>query len=462
MSTVGSSSVTPEGSSPGFDLCLVTGDTATEVDRAESFLIARGFAARLDQASGITSILLTDASFRPLRWDTALAAEFAATLGRRVRLVVGSGPAVGSPAGHDESDPGIDSVDRHAASWIDPDGSASVITDTELRQTIADIPDRASGDDRWLVVGHAPGSSPGRLAELARAALPEGAVQALVWVDQGWFVAAITCARTSGDPSNDPQDCQSLRPAAAAALATEARAGRKRAVMVIRHSSVDTVVMQPGARDWAEYPLEWGLRRTWVHPRWGVAVVDQDRAVSQFAKAWAHAGGVADEVNLRALSRRRALKGEVLSPLLASLSVPPGVAELVVTLALSDASQPAPPPAPQVIAGDPERAARRWGLGRPGVGGLRARRWRGASARAVHAVGAFAGLALGYGIVSQGVAGWDWAALAAIGLAALAGSANLAATPIRVRLGKSGKPETMDGRSSGPSVAALPGEAEPR
>lgn len=460
MSTVESSSETPQGSPASFDLCLVWGDTATQVDRTESFLIARGYAARLDQASGVTSVLLTDTSFRPLQWDVSLAAQFAQELGDPVRLVGGSSPLAGGNAAEPDAD------SQHVVALVEPDGSCRGLEASELHAAIADIPDRVSGDDRWLVVGKSPGPAPEMLAEIAASALPAAAdIQALAWIDQGWFVVDIRQATVPGQPAVHarPEPEQSQRPAAAAALAAAVRAGRKRPVMVIRHSSVDTVVMQPGARDWAEFPLEWGLRRTWVHPRWGVAVVDQDRAVSQFVKAWDHAGGEAEEVNLRALSRRRAMKGEVLSPLLASLSVPPAVAELVLALALSEAGAPTTGPQPALLVGDPQRGGRGWGLAGRVLWGLGAKLPWGANSRTLQAVGTVAGLALGLHIVSQGVSGWDWAGLAAAGLAGLAGSANLAANPIRARLHRGEIRQPRDGQSGVAGVAVpLPGESESR
>lgn len=388
------------------------------------FLVARGLAGRVDAADGHTSVLLVDLHFRPVSWELTSALGLAAATGQPVTLLAGDW------AGDSGSAAAIAGDSSGAFGQVaHPDGRFEPMTREQVAAASAAVPGRAETTDRWLIIGQAPDQP---VAEIIANTLPaHGRIQANLWQEQDWFLAQITAAPAGVEaglevPESLRDDAQA-GPELAAAIATAVRTsgarvlrGAQRPVMVVRHSNLDTAIMQPGANGWADFVLEWGLRRTWVHPRWGVAVVDQDAAATEFAQAWTRAGGTADPVNLRALSRRRHLPGEVLRPVLGCLHVPTPMMSRAVALASGTPVATATPngvplAAPEVIRG---RAPASVGNKRRGPGlGSRV------TARAMVGLGVAVGTYVGLHAWGAGVSGWDWAMIAGAAVVAVAGLA---------------------------------------
>lgn len=385
------------------------------------FLVAKGLAGRVDAADGHTSVLLVDLHFRPVSWELPAALGLAAATGQPVTLLAGDWAGDSGSAAAIAGDlPGGFGQVAH------PDGRFEPMTPGQVTAAAAAVPGRAETTDRWLIIGQTPDRP---VADIIASILPaHGRIQANLWQEQDWFLAQIVAAQAGAEaglevPESLRDDAQA-GPELAAAIATAVRTsgarllrGAQRPVVVVRHSNLDTAILQPGASGWADFVLEWGLRRTWVHPRWGVAVVDQDAAATEFAKAWTRAGGTADPVNLRALSRRRHLPGEVLRPVLGCLHVPTPMMSRAVALAGGTPAAAAAPngshlAAPEVIRG---RAAASVNKRRGPALGSRV------TARVMVGLGVAVGTFLGLQAWGAGVSGWDWVMIAGAAVVAVAG-----------------------------------------
>jgi len=373
------------------------GLTAAPGPAVAEFLTTLGLAGRIDTTDQVTSLLLADGQFRPAPLTISLAAELAAATGSQVRL--------------------LRSMDAEAAAAgdglvVQPDGSTWPLDEPGLAAAVAAVPHRVSRCDRWLLVGQVPQSP--SLPELVGSVLP-GAdqVAAQVWTQaegpdgQAWFVAEVT------GPSEE-------LPELVGDLASAIRGGRARPVLAFRISDSDATMLQPGARKWEEFPLVWGMRRSWVHPQWGIADVDQDGQVTLFAAAWTQAGGTVNEVNLRALSRRNALKARALEPALGALGAPVQVRTIASTLATAASAEDAALALgePQVLTGLSLTSAIRAAWNEPA---RRQPRRAGAATRPsavvrfLHGLAAVAAGCVVYRMSDQGISGWEWAWLVVLG-----------------------------------------------
>jgi hypothetical protein len=381
---------------------------AAEADVAE-FLTSAGLAGRVDNADGVTSVVLVDNHFRPLLWDEATAGQLAVATDQPVQLL--SGDLVAAPSAPAGARLGQQPV---AGLIVQPDGACNPMSDDQLRRAAASIPDRLVAADRWMVIGRVPdrGDVEARIASVL--AVDTGP-QVRLWTQDGWFVAELFEPGVEMAPAQESATGGTVPSAAAELGAAIARAFRGHGpVVVVRHSEAGAGLLQPGGRRRQHHGLEWGMHRIWVHPRWGLAVVDQDEQVTRFAAAWKAAGGEVEQVNLRALSRRRGMRGHVLRQVLDSLHVPAALT----ACAVGD-PDPEQVRAAQVVRGGSRRKV-----------GLRAVRVtapaaRAAAIRGVYATAAVAGCALSYSMIVAGLAGWDWAALAgssALSLGAIAGA----------------------------------------
>lgn len=370
----------PEAAHPlvdGYQLGMTSGQSAA----IQEYLAAKSLSGRVDETGNVTTLVLTDAQFRPAVIDLTRAQELAVATGADWRLLRAIEPQPGT------TDPGL---------LVRPDGSHEPLVGDAVAEAVSALPMRASRQDRWLLVGRSnrPGSVAARITQFLSG--HHGAAVSL-WEADGWFVAQV--------------GAQARLPEIVSGLGAALRRREKHPVVLVRISTHEATVMQPGARRWEEFPLVWGMRRSWVHPRWGVAEVDQDSQVAAFAGAWRDAGGKVDEVNLRALSRRRTQKDTFLRPALTCMGAPAELASLAI--AVADGSS-VPPPAlltgPLPLSSTPaDTAPESPGRRLPVV------------ARVFYGLSAGLAAYLAYHLVAEGVSGWDWAWMVLLGGLALDG-----------------------------------------